>query len=107
MAETSCNFANIPWLENRFNQALSPLNTSAHRRGRKATVGLVSIFVSLVRQKLFQRGALDEHLLKSCGEGLQGSTISRRLRVVDLERLNSISDYFYRRYCCTNSYKIC
>lgn len=94
MAETSSSyFFDINWLELRLEQAFSTVRFPGLRRGPEAKIGLASIFVSLIRQKLFKRGALEEHLVKSHGSGLQGSTLSRRLRAVDSERLDSVSEY--------------
>lgn len=93
MSDSPCDFFDPSWLESQLEQALSQSSPSAPRRGPKTALGLALLLVSLIRQKLFQRGALDEHLFKSHGQSLQGSTISRRLRKVDSERLACISDH--------------
>jgi len=93
MAETSSQYLDLNWLERRMHKALSPLKWPQKRRGPEAKIGLPSIFLSLIRQKLFKRGALEEHLAKSNTASLEGSTLSRRLRKVDSERLESISDH--------------
>jgi len=93
MAETSSQYLDLNWLERRMHKALSPLKWPQKRRGPEAKIGLPSIFLSLIRQKLFKRGALEEHLAKSNIASLEGSTLSRRLRKVDSERLESISDH--------------
>jgi hypothetical protein len=92
MSLSSCAFFDPNWLHDRIDRGLSALSSSRPRRGPKAGVGLPELLVSLVRQKLFRRGALDEHLFKFNAQSLQGSTISRRLRKVDSGRLDRISD---------------
>lgn len=76
---------------NELRQRLLTIFTPSHR-GRPASLSLVDLLFAKVRQKLFTRDSMENHLEDLTGERLEGSTISRRLRQVDPEQLAACSD---------------
>lgn len=77
-----------------FNQLRQRLLTiiTPHHRGRPAKFALVDLLIAKMRQKLFTRDSMENHLEDLTGERLAGSTISRRLRQLDPEQLAACSD---------------
>lgn len=63
-----------------------------YHRGRPVKLSLVDLLIAKIRQKLFTRDTMENHLEDLTGERLAGSTISRRLRQLNPEQLSACSD---------------
>jgi hypothetical protein len=48
------------------------------------------LLVAAIRQKMFNRGGMDEHVEKLVNKGLEASTVSRRLAAISKDRLASV-----------------
>lgn len=95
MQQTKTKSLDLSEICNQAHEALSPAasDISGKRgRGRPAGVELCSLLVSTIRQKLFTRGPVEEHLKKTTGKDLAGSTISRRLARTEASQLKAVSE---------------
>jgi hypothetical protein len=61
-----------------------------NRRGRPAGVSLGALLIATVRQKVFKRGSMDEHVEKTAGKRLDASTVSRRLASIPGDQLEAV-----------------
>ena len=98
MDETSTSFSRLlEPLINVVDTSLNPEDASRKsRRGRPAGVSLGALLVATIRQKVFRRGAMDEHVEKTTGKRLEASTVSRRLASITADRLETVGEALLR-----------
>ncbi|MEM0964993.1 MAG: hypothetical protein AAGJ81_02415 [Verrucomicrobiota bacterium] len=92
MHDTDLSYIDIRGIISRFDEVLSDFRGSSRGRGRPAGVSLGTLLFSTIRQKIFNRGGMTEHVEKTCSKNLEGSTISRRLAKIPKNQLEAVSE---------------
>jgi hypothetical protein len=92
MDKTSTLFSRfLGVLVSNADSALDQVDASPkNRRGRRAGVSLGALLVATIRQKVFKRGGMDEHVEKTAGKRLEASTVSRRLASISGDQLEAV-----------------